>query len=101
MTNQSFALNIKAFYPKRRCSPKEKKVNTHFAAATCVGRGTIQHCTKVNINNSTRVKKPKHFANRDRTPGHTPRTGTVPATMGLMVSLCRPGSSFGDPPSIF
>ena len=24
---------------------KEKRVNTHFAAAVCVGRGTIHHCT--------------------------------------------------------
>ena len=58
VAKQSFALDIKAFYQKRRCSPieKKKKVNTRFAAAICVGRGTSPHPTKIIIDNFTSVK---------------------------------------------
>ena len=97
MANQSFALDIKTFCPKQRCSPK-KKVNTRFAAATCVGRGTIHHHTRVNIDNSTKAK------NRDillTATGHPLKIGTVPAKTGRMVSLCRPAFFFADPPSTF
>ena len=46
VANQSFALDIKIFYPKQRCSSK-KTTNARFSAATCVGRRAIHHRTRL------------------------------------------------------
>ena len=50
-----FRLGYQNILPKTKVF-SEKKVNTRFAASTCVDRGTIHRRTRVNIDNFTAVK---------------------------------------------
>ena len=51
-----FGIGYQCIPPKTKMLSMKKKVNTRFADANCVARGTIDHRTRVNFDYSARVK---------------------------------------------